>query len=514
MKQSTAAAPEATPGIHEQLEHLLQTGLQGVLGEEPVEPRAAAGRPRELPSLSLWLAVLVGVLRGVRSFRGIWRLLVVGGLVGLPSYAISDEAVYDRLQGEGTHPLEERFAHLSVFLAQWLRPHAQHAAKQHGARAPFAGDVVALDETVLDPVARKRPLLRQFRKGACQLLPGKLLAMLDVRLQQWRAIEYVAHAKQNGKKHARQMLASLAPGTLILADLGYFGFAWFDELTQAGFWWVSRLREKTSDTVIHTYYRQGETFDGLVWLGAYEAKAGMAVRLVEFRVGATLVRYVTNITDPYQLSMRDIARLYARRWDIELAFLTLKRELGLHLLWSSKAELILIEGWAVLIIAQLVQALRMEVALRAEVDPFEVSLPLLLESLPLMPRPGRDAISECVKRGRALGIIRPSSRLQVQAPQVAAAQLAPLPAPLQLPLRRTPCYRQEAAPGASSPSPAAVPPGLAPPRRASQAREDGPPPCAEPGGLALNPREPHAWTLRCRGGKLVRVPLSPERKVS
>ena len=251
-----------------------------------------------------------------------------------------------------------------------------------------------------------------------------------------------------------------------------------------------------------------------MWLGGYEAKAGIAVRLVEFRVGATLVRYVTNVTDPHQLSMREIARLYARRWDIELAFKTLKRELGLHLLWSSKAQLILIQVWAVLIIAQLVQALRMEVALRAEVDPFEVSLPLLLESLPLMQKPGGDAISECVSRGRALGILRPSSRLLVQAPHVAAAQLAPLPAHLQLPLRRTPCYPEEAAPAVTSPAPAAVPPGLAPPRRASQAAEEDSPPSAGPAGVTLHAGEPQAWTLRYRGGKLVRVPLSPERKVS
>ncbi len=509
MKHSTSLTPHATLSVHEHLEELLHTGLQAVLKTNLAEPRAGAGRPRELPSLSLWLAVVVGILRGVRSFRAIWRLLVVGGLQSLPCYAISDEAVYDRLEGEGTHPLEELFARLSLVLAQWLRPHAEHAAKKHGPLAPFAADVVALDETVLDPVARKLPLLRQFRKGACQLLPGKLVAVLDVRLQQWRAIEYVADAKQNSKKHARQMLKYLAPGTLILADLGYFGFAWFDELTQAHFWWVSRLREKTSYTVIHTYYRQGETFDGLVWLGAYEAKAGLAVRLVEFRVGATLLRYVTNVTDPHQLSMREIARLYARRWDIELAFLTLKRELGLHLLWSSKAQLILIQVWAVLILAQLVQALRMEVALRAEVDPFEVSLPLLLEALPLMQMPGRDAISECVSRGRTLGIIRPSSRLQVQAPEVEPTQLAPLPAHLCLPLGRTPCYPEEAVRAAPSPAPAVMPPP-----RVSQPGEQDSPPSAVPEGVTLHPRPPQDWTLRYRGGKLVRVPLPPERKVS
>jgi hypothetical protein len=43
---------------------------------------------------------------------------------------------------------------------------------------------------------------------------------------------------------------------------------------------------------------------------------------------------------------------------------------------------VLAQVWACLIIAQVLQAIRMEVALRAHVDPFEVSLPLLIEALP------------------------------------------------------------------------------------------------------------------------------------
>src|SRR5437660_388120 len=135
MKHSTSPTPDAIPNIADYLEQLLHTGLQGVLGDEPVEVRARVGRPQELASLSLWLAVVVGILRGVRSFRAIWPLLVAGGLLGLPCYAISDEAVYDRLEAEGTHPLEQLFARVSVMLAQWLRPHGEHAATQHGALA-------------------------------------------------------------------------------------------------------------------------------------------------------------------------------------------------------------------------------------------------------------------------------------------------------------------------------------------------------------------------------------------
>ena len=68
----------------------------------------------------------------------------------------------------------------------------------------------------------------------------------------------------------------------------------------------------------------------------------------------------------------------------------------------------------------------MEVALRANVDVFEVSLPLLLSAL--SPCGGHDdVISACVRQGRQLGIIRPSTRLVIEAPIIAPELLIPLP---------------------------------------------------------------------------------------
>jgi len=165
------------------------------------------------------------------------------------------------------------------------------------------------------------------------------------------------------------------------------------------------------------------------------------VRQVQFRQGPLLKQYFTNVCDPTVLPLLEIARLYARRWDIELAFLTLKRELGLHLIWSSKSMVVLAQVWACLIIAQVLQAIRMEVALRAQVDPFEVSLPLLIEALPQFGFQGRDGIVECVRLGRKLGIIRPATRLRFQAPEIPQEQLIPLPQATVL--CRQPFYRRE-----------------------------------------------------------------------
>jgi hypothetical protein len=437
---------KASGGVHEQIESFLQTVMQGLM--RPHDQEAAAkqsgkpGRPVSLPSVTLWMAVLIAVLRGLKSQRAIWRLLAAGGWWKQPSYDIGDQAVYKRLEQEGWKPLAQLFERASRLIAHWLQPALQAYHQQHEPLAPFAKEVVALDEMCLDQVSRRLPLLRHLKKGDTQLLPGKLVALFDVRLQQWRAIEYIASAKENGMKRAYRMLASVKAGTtLVLADLGYFSFRWFDELTDLGYSWISRVKEHTSVVVLHTYYQAGDTFDRLVWLGAWNIKGKYVVRQVQFRQGGQLRQYFTNVCDPTVLPLCEIARLYARRWDIELAFLTLKRELGLHLIWSSKSVVILAQVWACLIIAQVLQAIRMEVALRADVDAFEVSLPLLIEALPQFGSQGHDGIVECVRQGRRLGIIRPSTRLRIQAPEIPPEQMTPLPQGTVL--CRQPCYRHE-----------------------------------------------------------------------
>ena len=443
------SSPKASGGVHEQIESFLETVLRGLM--RPHDQQAAAeqggkpGRPVVLPSVTLWMAVLVAVLRGLKSQRAIWRLLVAGGWWKQPSYDIEDQAVYKRLEQEGWKPLAQVFERVSQLIAHWLQPALQAYHQRHAPLASFAKQVVALDEMHLDQVSRRLPILRHFKKGDTQLLPGKLVALFDVRLQQWRAIEYMANAKENGMKQAYRMLASVKAGTtLVLADLGYFSFRWFDELTDLGYSWISRVKVNTSVVVLHTYYQAGETFDRLVWLGAWNIKGKYVVRQVQFRQGGELRQYFTNVCNPTLLPLCEIARLYARRWDIELAFLTLKRELGLHLIWSSKSVVVLAQVWACLIIAQVMQALRMEVALRAEVDPFDVSLPLLFEALPQFSSQGRDGIVECVRQGRRLGIIRPSTRLRIQAPEIPLEQLVPLPQGMVL--CRQPCYRSEKSP--------------------------------------------------------------------
>ncbi len=166
------------------------------------------------------------------------------------------------------------------------------------------------------------------------------------------------------------------------------------------------------------------------------------MRLVQFRRGATLHRYLTTVRDPHRLPLDEIARLDARRWDIGMAVNLVKTDLGLHLLGAAKAGAVLAQVWAVLLIAHLLQGLRVLVAATAGVPVFDVSLPLLVRYLPQYARRGlADPIAGFVADGQRLGFLRPSRRTRIAAP--ATPPTAIRPPPPDLVLRRTPRYARK-----------------------------------------------------------------------
>jgi len=420
-------AEKETAAVVGDIEQFLRDAIIQMKPDQAELRREGPGRPRVLPSLALWAGMLVCVLQGLSSQLALWRLLSQGQFWFYPRFAVSDQAVYKRLEVDGVAPLVKLFCQISLVLRERL------AAFANNTLAPFASEVMALDETTLDQIARILPALRELPKGDKRLLPGKLVGLFDIRRQQWWKVEHIEEPSQNEKVAARGVLTGLRKGALILADLGYFAFAWFDYLTDHDYYWVSRFRSKTSYHVVHVLYQQGEVFDGIVWLGAYRAdKAAHAVRLVRFPVAGKLRIYITNVLDPTMLPMLEIAQLYARRWDFELAVNLIKRHLKLHIWWSGKDVVILQQVWAVLIISQILQALRLEIAGRAEVDPFDVSMALLVEYMPRYAYTGQDPVEVFVNQGRALRFIRPSTRTAIEAPVIDPTEIIPMPSHLLL----------------------------------------------------------------------------------
>jgi hypothetical protein len=405
-------------------EHLdqLEAMITTLAAALPAETRSTRGRPLLLPAAVLWAALAIGVLRGGMHLAAIWRTIVTRTWWHQGQVQISPSAVTKRLKQADPAVMEQFFHAMTAQLV------AQQAQAPCAELAPFATAVIALDESTLDPVLRKLPSLRDLPVGSAQLLPGKMTACFDLRRQLFHSVTIQDTPRQNERVAARAAVAALPPGTLILADLGYFSFRWFDDLTDAGHFWLSRLRAKTSYEIAHPLYDQDGIFDGLVWLGAHRAdRAKHLVRVLRFPYQGRMQAYVTNVTDPHLLSLADAAALYARRWDIELAFNLAKTDLHLHFLWSGDATLIRHQVWAVLLIAQLILALRSTVAAQADVDCFEVSLALLVTYLPQYARTYDDPIAAYIAHGRALGFLRPSRRTQIRAPELPLSALCPPP---------------------------------------------------------------------------------------
>jgi len=410
MIHDTATEPPSAAGapLKDTLEHLLVS-----LPVEAAPSSRSRGRPVSLSAWHLSLAVLVCLLRGLQSQAEVWRLIAFFGVGHLPALPLSDQAVYDRLEQDGVSAFQAFFGQLSGWLATRLAPYEDRRL------APFATGVVALDESVLDQVKRWVAWVREVPAGDSRLLPGRLVGLFDVRLQQWRRLDVLLDAPAKCKVHARAMLSGLATGTLILFERGYFSFPWLDDLSQQGYWYVSRTVGKTRYQMQHLLSQADGVCDALVSLGVHRSdQAAQLVRLVCFRVGSQRYSYLTNVLDPAVLSLADIARLYARRGDIELAFRELKEHLGLRLLWSAQLGVIYQQVWASLILAQLLHAFQVELAARAEVDPFDVSLALLTRYVPRRLSQGEDPMAFLLAYGRAMGVIRPSTRRHIQVPVV------------------------------------------------------------------------------------------------
>ena len=216
---SAAGAPDPLATVEreallDQVEALVQQVLLDLEPDPAEARRPGPGRPRVLPAFALWGGVLVCVLRGMTSQRAIWRLLTARRHWHYPRFPLSDQAVYKRLADADTGPLEAVFAAVGRLLASRVAPWAARDL------APFATEVVAIDETTLDQVARTLPALREVPKGDDALLPGKLAAVVDLRTQLFRWVAHIPNPRQNEKVAARDLLTGLTRGALVLALSG------------------------------------------------------------------------------------------------------------------------------------------------------------------------------------------------------------------------------------------------------------------------------------------------------
>ncbi len=113
-------------------------------------------------------------------------------------------------------------------------------------------------DTIARLFAERRLSRRNAMRGA-----GAIATCFDLCRQLFHTVTILIldNPRQNEWVAARTAVAAL-----LLADLGYFGFRWFGDLTDAGRYWLARAHAKTSCEIIHPFYDQDDLLT--VWSGS------------------------------------------------------------------------------------------------------------------------------------------------------------------------------------------------------------------------------------------------------
>ncbi len=293
-------------------------------------------------TLPVMMAIVVSlVYRQIPGLREVQRILWQEGLLWVGRIEVSAQAVSKRLR---TLPIE-----LFAQIFQEVMERINNGQPQNQAvpvnwqhvyqrfTAIWIADGSTLEALRSRSVSQRRKL--KALKGQEKILAGKIMMVVEAFTHQPITTWYTENSKANDKIWCEQLLERLPIGGLLIFDLGFFKFPWFDAFTTANKFFITRLREKTAYNVVRCLSSSQFYRDEIINMGEYRSNpCKQKVRLVSVLWGRTWYYYLTNVLDPQMLSAHLVCELYRRRWRVEDAFLLTKRLLGLAYIWVGDAN--------------------------------------------------------------------------------------------------------------------------------------------------------------------------------
>ncbi len=332
-------------------------------------------RQREWSLFALvWFWIQV-ILRGPRSLTEAVEQAAGGWQGLLPPVQTSPQALFQRVRKLSWRFFAGLWQHFTDGLAAELAPQFCHALHRLADRFP---EVWVLDGTKLDRIAHKPKILWNER---AVILPGSLVAAYDLLRGIPRLLEFCPDAAASEIVQAKQLLARMTRGALIVADRLYSNLEFFGILAERGLYAVVRRcrqlklrRRKLLDR---------RTCRGLVledWL--VEAGAGLKahkkmlrlVRLAGPRPGQRF-EWLTNVLDPQKLTAGEVLDLYPRRWTIERMFYDLKVVLDLKQFYTANPNGVAQQVYAAAILYTALRAAQGHVAASLGIPPEWISVP-------------------------------------------------------------------------------------------------------------------------------------------
>jgi hypothetical protein len=308
-----------------------------VILQPGLPPKRLRERVLTLPLMAVLLVTLVW--RQLPSLTEALRVLALEGLGETAPVETTRQALSQRLKALPAALFAQLYSEALARLQAQPTPASGVPAAWQGRFTAYW----AADGSTLEALRRKLKELGVHDTP----LGGKMLAVVDLFTRRPQQTWYTEDAHANDKSFCHQLLAALPVGGLVVFDLGWFGFPFFDQLTADGKSFVTRLRAKTAYKVVEVLGAGACWRDEIIELGQHRSNpCRERVRLVSVLWGTTWYRYLTNVLESDKLAAHEVALLYRQRWRVEEAFLLTKRLLGLSYLWVGHTNGVQIQLYA------------------------------------------------------------------------------------------------------------------------------------------------------------------------
>lgn len=339
----------AVEEVEQQLWTLLSPSLlapRRLERRDPHRPQRVIRLRARLLTLPVMVAIIVSLVwRRLGAVAEVQRVLAREGLLWIRPLQVSEQAIAKRLDTLPAAALGELFAEVCARLQAQPLPTWPGLEDWARVRAHFPL-IALLDGSTLEALRKKTQALQGI---AGTVLAGRMMVMVEAFSQRpcWHL--YTEDAAANDKRFAPQILAAVPAGGLVVFDLGFFSFLWFDDFTEQQKYFVTRMRHKTAYRTLAVLSQSPYYRDELVKLGQYRSNpCRHPLRMVSVLWHGQWYRYLTNVLDPQVLTARQVCELYRRRWRIEDAFLLTKRVLDLAYLWTASPNGIQLQIYATL----------------------------------------------------------------------------------------------------------------------------------------------------------------------
>ncbi|MDA1192913.1 MAG: IS4 family transposase [Candidatus Poribacteria bacterium] len=382
----------------------IEQELRSLLVPNTLVPRKDPSRKglfrERILTLPTMVALVVSLVwRGFASLSDLLRLLETEDLLWVKAVKVSKQALSKRL---ARLPASLFFRVLEEVL-KTIRAKQETPAPPR----PFSAVWMADGSTLEALKKRLKDTLEET-----PVLGGKALMVVEADTHTPVTVFYTPEAQANDKTFTDPLLAQLPKEGLLIFDMGFFSFPFFDGFTDEEKFFATRMREKTAYEVLRVFQATPYVTDAWIRMGLYRSNpCRHPVRLVEVRWNGTTFRYLTNVLDPERLSAQEVCELYRRRWRIEDAFLLTKRLLGLAYLWVGNSNGIQVQLVATLIFYAVLNHLTQQVAVALSLPLERISVEMGFRGLYFYHRAEQrkqatEVVTYMAENARMLGVVK------------------------------------------------------------------------------------------------------------